>query len=383
MALLHLMRGYSQKNEVSLFAATVNHGLRAEAAEEAAFVAAACAELDVPHEVLTWEGWDGSGNLQAEARHARYHLLADWAKRHALDNVALGHTADDQAETFLMRLARESGVDGLSAMEARRMVNGVRFVRPLLDVTRLQLRDHLRELGVGWIEDPSNEDERFDRVKARKVLTALAPLGIDAEILGGVVRNMQAVRRTLDVIACKFAQETVRFDQGDVLIDVAAYWPMSDEIRRRVLAQILRWLSSAEYSPRWLPLMKFEAALLLGKNATLHGCYATRKQDVIRITREAEAVKDTIAAPGEVWDSRWRVTGPETPGAEVRMLGEAGLKHCPDWRASALPRPSLLASPAVWRGETLLSAPLAGINNGWKAELSRAEGEFFESILSH
>ena len=104
--------------------ATVDHGLRPEAAAEAAEVAAICAGLGVPHEILHWH-WDGAGNLQDAARRGRMALLADWARRRGLRTVALGHTEDDIAETFLMRLARDAGVDGLAAMAARREVAGV------------------------------------------------------------------------------------------------------------------------------------------------------------------------------------------------------------------------------------------------------------------
>ena len=100
--------------------------------------------------------------------------------------VALGHTQDDQAETVLMRLARRAGVDGLSGMAAWRVHLGVGWVRPLLGVARGELRDWLKARGQDWIEDPSNEALRFDRVKARRALAALGPLGIDAEVLAGV-----------------------------------------------------------------------------------------------------------------------------------------------------------------------------------------------------
>ncbi|HCT31838.1 MAG TPA: tRNA lysidine(34) synthetase TilS, partial [Sulfitobacter sp.] len=91
---------------------------RPEAAREAAMVAAQCRALGVPHDTLRWTGWDHSGNLQNEARKARYRLLADWARGQGIGAVCIGHTADDLAETFVMRLGRRAGVDGLSAMPA-------------------------------------------------------------------------------------------------------------------------------------------------------------------------------------------------------------------------------------------------------------------------
>lgn len=181
LALLHLMHDWARANGSDLRAVTVDHGLRAAAPGEAAQVARLCADLGLPHDTLHWTGWDQSGNLQAEARRARYRLMAGWARGHDLQAVALGHTLDDQAETVLMRLARGSGVDGLSAMAGRRDDLGMRWLRPLLAIRRDDLRAFLSGLGVDWVDDPSNADTRFDRIKTRQALAQLAGLGIDAE----------------------------------------------------------------------------------------------------------------------------------------------------------------------------------------------------------
>ncbi len=117
LALLHLMVEWGR---APLRCVTVDHRLRDASAEEAAQVAEICAALGIAHDTLTWDGWDGQGNLAAEARRARYALLADWAVTHGLTGIALGHTQDDIAETLLMRLARRAGVDGLAAMPQRR-----------------------------------------------------------------------------------------------------------------------------------------------------------------------------------------------------------------------------------------------------------------------
>jgi tRNA(Ile)-lysidine synthase len=104
----------------------------------------------------------------------------------------------------------------------------------------------------------------------------------------------------------------------------------------------------------------------------------------IRITREPQAVKTCITRPGEVWDGRWRLTGPENveQQAEIRALGEAGLAQCPDWRSTARPAAALYGSPAVWIGETLLAAPLAGLSQGWGAELIPRPRRDFAAALS-
>ena len=132
VALLLLVRAWAAVSGREIAAVTVDHGLRAGSAGEAADVAALCARIDVAHDVLNWRGWDGRGNLQDHARRARRDLIADWAQERGIATVALGHTLDDQAETVVMRLARGSGVDGLAAMAVVSQAACVVWLRPLL-----------------------------------------------------------------------------------------------------------------------------------------------------------------------------------------------------------------------------------------------------------
>ena len=113
MALLAALVEFTKSNNIELHVITVDHGLRAETKHEIALVTDLCARWELPHHVEFWTGWTGDGNLQAAARDARYGLIADWAYGYQISHVALGHTADDQAETFLDRLTRGSGVSSL------------------------------------------------------------------------------------------------------------------------------------------------------------------------------------------------------------------------------------------------------------------------------
>ena len=141
LALLHLLH---DRIRTGLAAVTVDHRLRPESASEALHVARLCERLGVPHDVLQRTGWDGRGNLQDQARRSRTSLIADWARSCGIEAVALGHTADDQAETVLMRLARAAGVDGLSGMAPRHAQEGIEWHRPLLTCGREALREVLQ-----------------------------------------------------------------------------------------------------------------------------------------------------------------------------------------------------------------------------------------------
>ena len=383
MALLHLLADWARDGGPQIAAVTVDHGLRAAAADEAALVARACAGLGVAHHILHWNGREATGNVMDAARRARLRLIGDWAQAQGFGTVALGHTADDQAETVLMRLARGSGVDGLSGMAAWRQAGELVWVRPLLDVPRADLRGYLQRRGGGWVEDPTNDDPRHDRTRARAALALLAPLGIDRERLTETAARMALARRALEEMTLAAARGAARIEAGDVVLrrDLVLALPM--EVQLRLLAHAIRWLTGADYRPRLSALMAARDGALEGRRRTVAGCLLTGSATALRVGREPRAAALAAAEIGRPWDGRWILDGPAEPGFRVRALGEHGLAACPDWRAAGLPRATLLASPAVWCGADLIAAPLAGTGAEWQARPIQPPEQFFLSILSH
>ena len=374
LALLYLLVDWAKTRSVDVFVATVNHGLRSEAAQEAKDVGGHCAQLGLPHETLAWRDWDRQGNLQAEARAARYRLLGEWGRGHQLDVILLGHTQDDQAETFLLRLARRAGVDGLSSMNAHFHRDDQAFGRPLMSVSRQSLRELLERKGVRWIDDPSNEDPQFDRVRARQALQHLETLGIDATSLADVSHNMSDARAALEAQVKTVAAAHVQMDRGDLVMPVALLSSEPLEIQRRLLVAGLTWVSGAAFSPRRDAVSRLLRDLATGTGGTLSGCLITSAKGQIRVTREYSAVSN-LTSPLPLWD-RWQLTGKWQTGMQTRALGEDGLRMLDDWRTSGMPRVSLLASPSVWYDSTLIAAPIADFGEGWTANLLPEQANF-------
>ncbi|GHE92833.1 tRNA(Ile)-lysidine synthase [Aliiroseovarius zhejiangensis] len=384
MALLLLARDWCAAQRAELHAATVDHGLRAGAADEARFVRESCASLTVPHTVLRWSDRP-AGNLQDAARRARYDLLADWARGVGLDAVLLGHTADDQAETFVMRLARGSGVDGLAAMREDWHDRGMRWLRPVLRVDRASLRDVLKTRGQDWVEDPSNEDRAFDRVRVRDAMPDLAQIGLDRDRLTGTARRMTLARDALSWLAHDAAVRLSDMQAGDVRFRLPEFANLPDETRHRLLAHAITYISSTPYRPRYDALRTLEAEVLDGQTRNLQGCLVSRASDRLVIGREQRAVDGLTAPPGALWDGRWILTAPDgrnAPDMQVKALGD-GILHCATWRATGLSRTTLMTTPALWSQGTLLAAPLAGV--GDISLLTRAPNveEFRSAVLSH
>lgn len=346
--------------------ASVNHGLRPEAADECALVARICADHGVPHRVLHWTGWDGIGNLQDQARRARYRLLADWARAVGVADVALGHTADDQAETVIMALARGAGVDGLAGMAATTIKHDIRFHRPLLDASRADLRRYLRAAGQVWCDDPGNGDTAYERIRIRQAAAALAGLGLTPQALGQVARRMadaaEALGRQQDASAASMLAQ-----QGDMLITCDLAGLSAEQARRLVLAG-MGWVNRALTPPRRDEQTRLVHQLRAHRPATLGGCRFSFDGPVLRIGREWAAVRDHITATNALWDRRWRLSGPHEAALHVAALG-AGIDACPDWRLTGLPYATLQATPAVWRGEQLICAPLVQSGTGWIAQI--------------
>ncbi|MFN3282160.1 MAG: ATP-binding protein, partial [Tabrizicola sp.] len=239
---------------------------------------------------------------------------------------------------------------------------GVEFRRPLLAAGRAELRDWLRAEGIGWIDDPTNENDRFARTRARKALSALAPLGITAARLADVAGHLARVQQALSAQVAAAAAQHVA-ERAGALQFHARLWSEPAEVQRQVVIAGLKWLSPSDHAPRASETARIGQALAEGGHATLAGCRARAGW----LMREPRAVGGPVPV-GQLWDGRWRVEG---PAGEVRALGAEGLRQLRDWRAAGLPREVLLVTPGVWQGERLLAAPLAGCGKGWQAKPDR------------
>ncbi|RDS78592.1 tRNA lysidine(34) synthetase TilS [Alteriqipengyuania lutimaris] len=252
-------------------AATIDHALRAESAQEAAFVSDLCASLGIPHQTRRIEVADG--NLQDRARDARYRALQEAFFELGADTLATAHHADDQAETVLMRLNRGSGVSGLAGIRAHRvdvnfdLLSEMLVVRPLLEWRKEELAQIVDEAGIEPVRDSSNEDERFDRVRMRNVLREadwLDPVAVarSARILQDAERIVdEAIRDTYR--RSVFAEgEAVWFHRGDTFL-----------IEVEIVSRILKEFGS---TPRGSAVATMVEALRKDGAACLAGVMAKR-----------------------------------------------------------------------------------------------------------
>jgi tRNA(Ile)-lysidine synthase len=259
---------------------TVDHGLQNGSTRVARHVASLAKKSGLSAHVLVWRGVKPEADIEAQARIARYSLMGGWCAKHRIQGLYVGHTMEDQAETFVLRLARGSGLDGLAAMRPFAPFPvpgfaGLQVLRPLLGFARETLRSYLRGRDVEWFDDPMNSDTRFARVRVRRAWPALNELGLSAARVAAASRHLARARDALEDATRRFLDEACRFETEEVVLDGLRFRTVAPEIGLRALTHVLSHVSGEAYRPRFERLERLFALIRDGgpKSArTLHGC---------------------------------------------------------------------------------------------------------------
>jgi tRNA(Ile)-lysidine synthase len=346
---------------------TVDHRLRPESRHEAEWVAQQAGAIGLPHHILTWEAAQ-PGDSQADAREARYTLMAGFAAAHDIGAIVTAHTSDDVAETFLMRLARGSGVDGLAAMASETAWDGVPVLRPMLAVSRDTLRAELDARDAVWLEDPSNVEERFERVRVRRALETLGELGITRARIVESAERLRRAREAIVTAASDFINAYAEVSAaGYVRLPDHALNTLPDDVAIHALKSLLHAIGGRVRAPRLRKLETLAEQLRYGLDAstTLGGCVISPDRGALVICREPgrlHAAPVTLG-PGEtvIWDRRFRVTCGDLPRpVSIAALGERNLAALPKAVRQQHPAPALAALPAIYADGQLLGVPVPG-----------------------
>jgi tRNA(Ile)-lysidine synthase len=366
-------------------------------------VAATASELGFRHATLTWEGPKPRAGIQAAARAARYRLMGTYMRDNGITLLLTAHTRDDQAETLLMRLARGSGLDGLSAMAPLTPLGdhgadageegGLWIGRPFLDVPKLTLRATLEARKLRWMEDPSNIAPEFERARLRAARGQLDTLGLTADMLALSAARLARARRAVEAMVdevCDPETGAVSVDEacGAVLVDRAALREVAEEVALRILERAILAagggerpaLSKLEAVVRglWEPRGAGHGGQGSGQGQarwTLARALITAEPDIVRVERELgrEPLPElTLAAgAGALWDGRfWISVGKAYGGGplRVRALGEANVRDLRRRRLIAEGASRGAATvPGLWRGEEMIAAPSLGFWAGVQA----------------
>jgi tRNA(Ile)-lysidine synthase len=343
--------------------ATVDHRLRPEAAAEAELAAGTAERLGLRWQILRAPERPEGGNLQDWARRARYACLAEAAEAAGFDTIVTAHHQEDQAETFMLRLARGSGVYGLAAMAEETVTGDLRLVRPLLGVSRAQLFNLVAASGLPTVSDPSNLDPRFDRARMRALMPALAGHGLTAARLAGTAARLGRAAAALDHYARELLKRRFAADRfGVVAGPASALAEVPEEVGLRTLALILKAVAGADYTPPLDRVERLFEALLASEHRdlkrTLHGVAVMRSDGRLLAQREwgREGLAETPVPPNSttLWDGRFRVEVPGLPSPLV--LAPLGLARA-RVAAEGADRSVLRVLPGLYRDGRLIAVP--------------------------
>lgn len=384
MALVLLAHHWAMSRGGEVTAFTVDHRLRAGSRSEALWVHRTLGKRGIRHRILTWDRGAAAGraNLQAEARSARYRLLEEGCRAKGILHLLVAHHRDDQAETFLMRLERGSGLYGLSGMAPVVERRGVRVLRPCLAVRKVELRTYLEKNGQDWLEDPSNQDFRFTRVRTRGILPELTAAGITPGRIAETAGRLGLERGVMDLAVARLLALAADPDPaGFVLLDRECLLAAPEPVGLRALSRVLGVVGGSAYAPRFDRLARLYREIAGPCRArTLGGCTVRRaRKDGLLVCREQAAQDPPMAVdgPGTVlWDGRFRVElvaenvsqrrvsmtlGPlgRDGWAEIKAH-HGGYSNAPHGRPRALPAAVRLGLPALSDTRGVVEVPHLG-----------------------
>ena len=372
MALALLAHVWAKARGGQVTAITIDHGLRAGSDREAAQVDTWMRARGIDHEVLPWTGPKPATGRQRRARDARYALIDSCCQRRHILHVLLGHTADDQAETYLMRLCHQSRPDGLAGMSAVRELRHCRVLRPLLGISREDLRAMLRADDQGWIDDPSNADSRFERTRVRRLI---AKGSFSANALIATAKDYGYMRNVADGVADQFLAHHARLHPAGFLsLDRGPLADAERDTAMRAVGRAIATIGGRWHLPGSQPLRR---VLELFRNAsptsvTLGGCRLMVAADEVTICRERRCLPNGIRLESDmsfVWDNRIAVSAGRVPNGQWQ-LSAGGTQRWSDearqgdvyrcWRQ--LPAPVRESMPVVAGPSGVFSAPLLAYN---------------------
>ncbi|HBC06390.1 MAG TPA: tRNA lysidine(34) synthetase TilS [Rhodospirillaceae bacterium] len=367
-ALALLAREWAADRDGRVTALIVDHGLRDGSVAEAAGTAARLKSLDIAAHILTWEGAKPAAAVQAQARAARYGLLRNWCRTAGVLHLLAGHHGDDQAETHVMRQSR-GGDFGAAGMSAQVSFPEVRLLRPLLGIRHGDLVAYLTAKGVAWIEDPSNANADFERVRTRQHLAANAGL-VDSALAdahaAGTARKVHedAVNRAL-------AESVSLYPLGFAYLDRRAFSALTPDVAARLAARLAQVLGGADHAP---PAARTDRlARRIAKDGAFSGAslgrcrFLAEQAGRILVCRDGRGLPDPVRADaGSVaeWDGRFVIDLPAkiSPGAVVAPLGAEGWRQIPKdmRRMPGVPAAAARTLPALFENGILRAHAVPG-----------------------
>ena len=365
---------FSKKiNNNNITVIVVDHGLRKESKNEAKIVSQNAKLLGFKFKILKWDGVKPKTRIQEIARKTRYKLITSWCKKKGIEKLFLAHHLDDQVETFIMRLGKGSGVDGLAVMNFVTETYSLKLVRPFLEITKNRLIKILDISNLKWISDPTNFNTNYKRSRIRKILPILSEEGINSKQIGLVIKRIRAAKDALN------NQTGILLEKYLSNVDNVAYFldknllkeATEKEILLRILEKIFMNISGSIYPPRRNKLENILSWIIDDNNVkakTLAGVVVRKRKSEFIFYREPEECYKSVnirplTSRYSCWDDRFFLKANKSNNLQIKALGDIGIKILKKERVlkrqglQNVPLSAWKTVPAVWsKKKTYFSA---------------------------
>ena len=267
----------------------VDHKLRRESTSEAIYVKKILKNYLINLEILSWNGAKPKKNIQSIARDKRYELLISRAKKYKIKNILLGHHLDDLFENFFLRILRGSGLNGLISLDKKTKKNEVNLIRPLINVDKKDLIYISKKIFESYVEDPTNQDDKYKRVKVRNFLRQLGLEGLDRNKFFLTIKNLKIANENIKFYIKKNLDENVTFLQNKKnAILKESFFFQSDEVVFRSLIEMIQTVGKKYYPVRGKKIDKIIKLINLKSSfkVTLGGCIIKKVNGTIILLKE-------------------------------------------------------------------------------------------------
>ena len=288
LALTALSKTYSTDQGNKVFFVLIDHSIRSNSSKESKAVKQLLKKKNITLTILKNKEKINK-NIQSQAREVRYQLLLNFCKKNRIKFILTAHHRDDQIETFLIRLSRGSGVQGLSSMKKiSNLKNQIKLIRPLLDEKKQQLTLIAKKYFGNFFKDPSNTNKKFLRTKIRNLIKQFEKSGIKHESIINSINNLSVTRDTINSYTTRVEKSCVKKKKKELIINLQRFSAENNEIQLKVFSNCIKYISKSYYPPRakkienLLNRAKFEKKL----KATLGGCIIQKNQNSLIIQKE-------------------------------------------------------------------------------------------------
>ena len=288
LALVSIIKNLIQENKYKFFFAIVDHNLRNKSGDEAVSVKRLLSKYGINLTILKNKKKIDK-NIQKNAREIRYNLLEKFCKKKKAKSLIVAHHQDDQVETFLIRLSRGSGVEGLSSMnEITTLKQGTSLIRPLLDFKKKELISITKHTFNKFFKDPSNKNRKFLRTNIRELKKNLEKKGIDIEKIVRSIKNSASTKEAINFYVERSIKKYITFKAKVTILNLEKFRQAPQEIKFKIVNKIIKKTTNSYYPPRSKKVLNLIDGLKRNriKKFTLGGCIFERKKRFLVISKE-------------------------------------------------------------------------------------------------